>query len=127
MYKNVVLYNNSIQYGDYGEIQERIVYIKGTLKLNYTRFPELENLWCERMRLTSILELPKGLKKLYCNDNQLTSLPELPNELIILICNSNQLTKLPELPIGLKILDCANTQLTILPELPDRLENLYEI
>jgi len=61
--------------------------------------------------LTSLPELPDGLKKLKCSGNKLTSLPNLPDTLELLYCYNNQLTSLPELPDTLEVLYCNNNQL----------------
>ena len=74
--------------------------------------------------LTSLPELPAGLKRLDCRGNLLATLPALPTELQDLRCGGNQLTTLPELPASLTKLKCANNSLTNLPELPANLTEL---
>jgi hypothetical protein len=84
-------------------------------------FNDLTYLNCWGQDITSLPELPDGLKVLRCASNELTSLPELPNGLIWLSCGLNQLTSLPELPDALGILMCNQNNLTSLPLLPQNL------
>ena len=84
-------------------------------------FNDLTYLNCLGQDITSLPELPDGLKVLRCASNELTSLPELPNGLIWLSCGVNQLTSLPELPDALGILMCNQNNLTSLPLLPQNL------
>lgn len=77
------------------------------------------------LNITSLPELPSGLKELHCQNTRLASLPELPSELKLLDCCNTRLTSLPNLPAGLQRLYCSNTQLTSLPELPSGLQTLY--
>lgn len=85
--------------------------------LGLTSLPELpvglKWLGCQNNCLTRLPELPVGLGVLYCHNNQLKTLPELPVSLNTLYCHNNQLTTLPELPVGLKWLGCHNNQLLI--------------
>lgn len=52
--------------------------------------------------LTSLDELPSGIKMLYCFRNKLESLPVLPEGLVTLLCYSNNIKYLPVLPNSLK-------------------------
>lgn len=74
--------------------------------------------------LTSLSELPEGIKILSCNFNKLSSLPNLPEGLIKLFCQNNSLTHLPELPKSLKSIGCSNNLLLTLPELPENFGSL---
>lgn len=87
-------------------------------------FNDLTYLSCWGQDITSLPELPDGLKVLRCASNELTSLPELPNGLIWLSCGGNQLTSLPELPDALGILLCNQNNLTSLPLLPQNLSTI---
>ena len=78
-----------------------------------------------RLNITSLPELPAGLKMLDCHDTQLTSLPKLPDSLERLECDHTQLTSLPKLPDSLEDLQCEHTQLTSLPKLPTGLRRLF--
>ena len=75
--------------------------------------------------LTSLSELPDGIRMLYCFHNRLTSLPELSNTLKEIQCSRNKLKYLPVLPEGIRFLDCCDNELTSLPNLPDSLNFLY--
>jgi len=87
-------------------------------------FNDLTYLNCWGQDITSLPELPDGLKVLRCGSNELTSLPELPIGLIWLSCHLNQLTSLPELPDELGILLCNQNNLTSLPLLPQNLSSI---
>lgn len=87
-------------------------------------FNDLTYLSCWGQDLTSLPELPDGLKVLLCASNELTSLPELPDGLTWLSCGLNQLTNLPELPDELLILSCNQNNLTSLPVLPQNLSTI---
>ena len=50
----------------------------------------------------------KNLQQLYCNDNKLTSLPPLNENLLYLHCSNNKLTSLPQLNENLEELYCNN-------------------
>jgi len=75
---------------------------------NLTRFKNLQKLYCNNNKLTSLPTLPQNLEELYCSNNKLTSLPMLPETLKILFCYNNQLTLFPTLPENLKILSYSN-------------------
>jgi Leucine-rich repeat (LRR) protein len=75
---------------------------------NLTRFKNLQKLYCNNNKLTSLPTLPQNLQELYCNNNKLTSLPILPQNLRILFCFTNELTSLPILPENLKTLSYSN-------------------
>ena len=87
-------------------------------------FNDLTYLSCWGQDLTSLPELPDGLKVLLCASNELTSLPELPAGLTWLSCGLNQLTNLPDLPDELLILSCNQNNLTSLPVLPQNLSTI---
>ena len=87
-------------------------------------FNDLTYLSCWGQDLTSLPELPDGLKVLLCASNELTSLPELPAGLTWLSCGLNQLTNLPDLPDELVILSCNQNNLTSLPVLPQNLSTI---
>lgn len=76
-----------------------------------------ENLIIYNLGLTSLPELPPGIRFLSCAGNQLTTLPTLPATLTSLDCSDNRLIELPALPPTLNTLECANNQLTVLPAL----------
>jgi len=79
------------------------------------KFENLERLYCQYNKLTSLPEFP-NLKILNCSNNELDSLPEYP-KLEMLNCSNNKLTTLPEYPL-LSILECNNNRITSLPEQP---------
>ena len=106
----------------------------GRLDLSYLRItsiPELPAglrvLLCHNTDITSLAKLPDTLKELYCMDNKnLKCLPELPDGLIRLECHNNpNLTSLPNLPRYLRFLSVNNTGLESLPDLPEYLSELY--
>ena len=75
--------------------------------------------------LTTLENLPEGLKNLDCiNNSNLTALPALPATLTELTCYKNSLATLPLLPAQLTNLFCGNNRLTTLPVLPETLEIL---
>ena len=78
------------------------------------------------LRITSIPELPAGLRVLLCHNTDITSLAKLPDTLKELYCMDNKNLKcLPELPDGLIRLECHNNpKLTSLPKLPSWLRFL---
>lgn len=77
------------------------------------------------LHITSLPELPVGLKELDCRETEITDLPILPLDLRILKCSDTKLRALSGLPVGLKELGCySNTHLTTL-ELPVGLDQLY--
>lgn len=110
-----------------------------------SRFTNLQNLYCNCNKLTSLPKLNSTLKKLICFNNELTSLPEFNENLIFINCSFNELTYLPEfneklqrincydnkltsLPdfnINLQIIICTNNQLTSLPKLNTNLKSLF--
>lgn len=76
------------------------------------------------MRVTSLPELPHGLRKLTCHMTDITSLPTLPDTLEQIIFDYCPLTSLPELPPKLMYLDIGHTQVRTLPKLPRTLRIL---
>ena len=76
------------------------------------------------MRVTSLPELPRGLRKLTCHTTDITSLPTLPDSLEQIVLNYCPLTSLPELPPKLMYLDIGHTQVRTLPRLPRTLRIL---
>lgn len=70
------------------------------------------------MKVTSLPELPDGLRKLWCHMTDITSLPKLPNSLEELVCNYSPLRSLPDLPPNLVYIDIQNTEVRRLPKLP---------
>ncbi|ENC9264737.1 E3 ubiquitin--protein ligase [Salmonella enterica subsp. enterica serovar Cerro] len=88
---------------------------------NLTSLPELPEGLRElevsgNLQLTSLPSLPQGLQKLWAYNNWLASLPTLPPGLGDLAVSNNQLTSLPEMPPGLQELDVSHNQLTRLPQ-----------
>jgi len=80
-----------------------------------SRFYNLQVLFCDHNRLTTITEFPPNLREIYCDHNQLTSLPPFPQYLQTLCCDHNQLGSLPPFNINLEILNCQNNLLTSFP------------
>ncbi|EHZ5613930.1 E3 ubiquitin--protein ligase [Salmonella enterica subsp. enterica serovar Cerro] len=79
--------------------------------------PHITTLVIPDNNLTSLPELPEGLRELEVSGNlQLTSLPSLPQGLQKLWAYNNWLASLPTLPPGLGDLAVSNNQLTSLPQ-----------
>ncbi|EGQ1050377.1 E3 ubiquitin--protein ligase [Salmonella enterica] len=79
--------------------------------------PHITTLVIPDNNLTSLPELPEGLRELEVSGNlQLTSLPSLPQGLQKLRAYNNWLASLPTLPPGLGDLAVSNNQLTRLPQ-----------
>ena len=106
----------------------------GRLDLSYLRItsiPELPYglrvLSCHNTDITSLPKLPGTLKELNCRDNKnLRCLPDLPDLLMYLECHNNpKLTSLPKLPRWLRYLSVNNTGLESLPDLPEYLSHVY--
>lgn len=89
--------------------------IKGILDLN--KFTELEVLNCEFNEITSIINIPKTLKKLFCSHNKINKLDDLPDSLQILSCSNNLINSLDYLPSNVRILDCSNNLIKTLDKL----------
>ncbi|PXQ56149.1 type III secretion system effector E3 ubiquitin transferase SspH1 [Salmonella enterica] len=97
---------------------------------NLTSLPELPEGLRElevsgNLQLTSLPSLPQGLQKLWAYNNWLTSLPTLPPGLGDLAVSNNQLTRLPEMPPALRELRVSGNNLTSLPALPSGLQKLW--
>ncbi|PXM96398.1 type III secretion system effector E3 ubiquitin transferase SspH1 [Salmonella enterica] len=97
---------------------------------NLTSLPELPEGLRElevsgNLQLTSLPSLPQGLQKLWAYNNWLTSLPTLPPGLGDLAVSNNQLTSLPEMPPALRGLRVSGNNLTSLPALPSGLQKLW--
>ncbi|EJY4026732.1 type III secretion system effector E3 ubiquitin transferase SspH1 [Salmonella enterica] len=97
---------------------------------NLTSLPELPEGLRElevsgNLQLTSLPSLPQGLQKLWAYNNWLTSLPTLPPGLGELAVSNNQLTSLPEMPPALRELRVSGNNLTSLPALPSGLQKLW--
>lgn len=96
---------------------------------NLTSLPELPEGLRElevsgNLQLTSLPSLPQGLQKLWTYNNWLASLPTLPPALRELRVSGNNLTSLPALPSGLQTLWAYNNWLTSLPEMSPGLQEL---
>ncbi|WP_366537822.1 NEL-type E3 ubiquitin ligase domain-containing protein [Salmonella enterica] len=79
--------------------------------------PHITTLVIPDNNLTSLPELPEGLRELEVSGNlQLTSLPSLPPGLQKLWAYNNRLASLPEMSPGLQELDVSHNQLTRLPQ-----------
>ncbi|EIY6191361.1 type III secretion system effector E3 ubiquitin transferase SspH1 [Salmonella enterica] len=96
---------------------------------NLTSLPELPEGLRElevsgNLQLTSLPSLPQGLQKLRAYNNWLASLPEMPPALRELRVSGNNLTSLPALPSGLQKLWAYNNRLTSLPEMSPGLQEL---
>ncbi|WP_079953593.1 NEL-type E3 ubiquitin ligase domain-containing protein [Salmonella enterica] len=97
---------------------------------NLTSLPELPEGLRElevsgNLQLTSLPSLPQGLQKLWAYNNWLVSLPTLPPGLGDLAVSNNQLTSLPEMPPALRELRVSGNNLTSLPALPSGLQKLW--
>ncbi|EDM7839183.1 type III secretion system effector E3 ubiquitin transferase SspH1 [Salmonella enterica subsp. enterica serovar Typhimurium] len=97
---------------------------------NLTSLPELPEGLRElevsgNLQLTSLPSLPQGLQKLWAYNNWLASLPTLPPGLGDLAVSNNQLTSLPEIPPALRELRVSGNNLTSLPALPSGLQKLW--
>ncbi|EDX8393927.1 type III secretion system effector E3 ubiquitin transferase SspH1 [Salmonella enterica subsp. enterica serovar Javiana] len=97
---------------------------------NLTSLPELPEGLRElevsgNLQLTSLPSLPQGLQKLWAYNNWLASLPTLPPGLGDLAVSNNQLTSLPEMPPVLRELRVSGNNLTSLPALPSGLQKLW--
>lgn len=96
---------------------------------NLTSLPELPEGLRElevsgNLQLTSLPSLPQGLQKLWAYNNWLASLPTLPPGLGDLAVSNNQLTSLPEMPPALRELRVSGNNLTSLPEMSPGLQEL---
>ncbi|OHN50950.1 type III secretion system effector E3 ubiquitin transferase SspH1 [Salmonella enterica] len=97
---------------------------------NLTSLPELPEGLRElevsgNLQLTSLPSLPQGLQKLWAYNNWLASLPTVPPGLGDLAVSNNQLTSLPEMPPALRELRVSGNNLTSLPALPSGLQKLW--
>ncbi|PXQ19631.1 type III secretion system effector E3 ubiquitin transferase SspH1 [Salmonella enterica] len=97
---------------------------------NLTSLPELPEGLRElevsgNLQLTSLPSLPQGLQKLWAYNNRLTSLPQMTPGLGDLAVSNNQLTSLPEMPPALRELRVSGNNLTSLPALPSGLQKLW--
>ncbi len=97
---------------------------------NLTSLPELPEGLRElevsgNLQLTSLPSLPQGLQKLWAYNNWLASLPTLPPGLGDLAVSNNHLTSLPEMPPALRELRVSGNNLTSLPALPSGLQKLW--
>ncbi|ECF0533712.1 E3 ubiquitin--protein ligase [Salmonella enterica subsp. enterica] len=97
---------------------------------NLTSLPELPEGLRElevsgNLQLTSLPSLPQGLQKLWAYNNWLASLPTLPPGLGDLAVSNNQLTSLPEMLPALRELRVSGNNLTSLPALPSGLQKLW--
>ncbi|EGO7332526.1 type III secretion system effector E3 ubiquitin transferase SspH1 [Salmonella enterica] len=97
---------------------------------NLTSLPELPEGLRElevsgNLQLTSLPSLPQGLQKLRAYNNWLASLPTSPPGLGDLAVSNNQLTSLPEMPPALRELRVSGNNLTSLPALPSGLQKLW--
>ncbi|PXR13305.1 type III secretion system effector E3 ubiquitin transferase SspH1 [Salmonella enterica] len=97
---------------------------------NLTSLPELPEGLRElevsgNLQLTSLPSLPQGLQKLWAYNNRLTSLPTMTPGLGDLAVSNNQLTSLPEMPPALRELRVSGNNLTSLPALPSGLQKLW--
>ncbi|ELP1624572.1 type III secretion system effector E3 ubiquitin transferase SspH1 [Salmonella enterica] len=97
---------------------------------NLTSLPELPEGLRElevsgNLQLTSLPSLSQGLQKLRAYNNWLASLPTLPPGLGDLAVSNNQLTSLPEMPPALRELRVSGNNLTSLPALPSGLQKLW--
>jgi Leucine-rich repeat (LRR) protein len=78
--------------------------------------------------LTSLPEIPDGVRKLYIHRNKLTELPaNLPNSLLEIVAEMNELVSIPDtLPDSISVLGLGKNRLQSLPEkLPANLRRLY--
>jgi len=87
-------------------------------------FKNLNSLFCQRNKLTSLPALPASLYLLNCSFNSLTTIIALPPALNQLDCAYNNITSLPALPNSLRTLSCGNNSLTSLPVLPVAVQDL---
>ena len=71
---------------------------------------KLEILDCSRNNISSLDNLPPGLKELDCSCNQITSLDNLQLRLKVLYCCGNQITSLDYLPPELIQFRCDNEE-----------------
>ncbi|KRT26977.1 E3 ubiquitin--protein ligase [Salmonella enterica subsp. enterica serovar Infantis] len=97
---------------------------------NLTSLPELPEGLRElevsgNLQLTSLPSLPQGLQKLWAYNNWLVSLPTLPPGLGDLAVSNNRLTSLPEMSPALRELRVSGNNLTSLPALPSGLQKLW--
>ncbi|EMN8073501.1 leucine-rich repeat domain-containing protein, partial [Escherichia coli] len=97
-------------------------------ELGLTTLPEIppgiKSINISKNNLSLISPLPASLTQLNVSYNRLIELPALPQGLKLLNASHNQLITLPTLPISLKELHVSNNQLCSLPVLPELLETL---
>ena len=76
--------------------------------------------------VTSITNLPAGIKKLTCNNNLLISLENLPESLEYLNVNNNYIDVLQiDYLKNLQVLHCASNRLTKLADLPESIQEIH--
>jgi hypothetical protein len=76
--------------------------------------------------VTSITNLPAGIKKLTCNNNLLTTLENLPESLEYLNVNNNYIEVLQiDYLKNLQVLHCASNRLAKLADLPESIHEIH--
>ena len=79
----------------------RVIYANNNLA-RFRTFSDIYNyeyviaLYCDKMNLEYLPELPPFLQELYCQNNRLTKLPSLPFTLEVLNCQHNKLIDIPK-------------------------------
>ncbi|EGF7344040.1 E3 ubiquitin--protein ligase [Escherichia coli] len=83
------------------------------------------NLDLSELGLTTLPEIPPGIKSINISKNNLSLIPPLPTSLTQLNVSYNKLIELPALPQGLELLNASHNQLITLPILPISLKELH--
>ena len=111
------------------EILELKESLHGDLDLSIVKelgFGLLREIIIKEGDVTSITNLPAGIKKLTCNNNLLTTLENLPESLEYLNVNNNYIEVLQiDYLKNLQVLHCASNRLTKLADLPESIHEIH--
>ena len=92
--------------------------------LEKCNFKNITTLIFSPSKITSIKNIPAGVKKLACPDNYLIDIPDLPDSLLELDVQKNALKNIGPLPAGLKELNVSRNKIETLENLPSTIEVL---
>jgi hypothetical protein len=92
--------------------------------LQKCNFKAITTLLFSPSKITSIKNIPAGIKKFGCADNYLIDMPELPDSILEVDVQKNAIKNCGKLPAGLKELNISKNQIDTLENLPASLEVL---